>query len=291
VRARPGSEAHKQLFCKHFMQSHRAYDPRDLSWPELDTPTLERLRALPFWGEALSTEQETGAKIVAYARTVADPLLRDAIAMQGVEEERHALFLETLMERYGIVPVRRPVAALPARLEQAFVDAGYGECVDSFFAFGLFDVASRSGFFPPALLDVVEPILSEEARHIVFFANWEAHTQARTGHGLLVLRAARSIRYYVRAARQRLGVFRNAGGPGFTAGGARTVTLGLTPEHFLETCLRENAWRLAAFPPELLRPRLVPALARLALRGLRLAARRPANPRSGPLTRHGTGAN
>ena len=275
MRTTPGSEGHKELFCETFIRSHRGYDPRELAWPELDGATLQRMRALPFWGEALSTEQETGAKIVAYARTVTDPLLRDAIAVQGLEEERHALLLETLIERYGITAAPRRGPALPPDLEQAFVDAGYGECIDSFFAFGLFAVAGRSGFFPRALLEVVEPILAEEARHIVFFVNWEAYNRSHTGRRLLAVRAARAIRYYVRAVRRRLGVFRDAGASGFTAGGAHTVALNLTPERFLQTCLQENARRLAGFPPELLRPRVVPAIARLTLRGLRLAARRP----------------
>jgi hypothetical protein len=60
-------------------------------------------------------------------------------------------------------------------------------------------------------------------------------------------------------------------------------TYALTPSSFLETCLAENARRLAPLPPELLRPRLMPALARTFLRALRLSprarAQRPPPPR------------
>jgi len=268
---RIGSDRHQALYCESFIASHRTYEPDDVRWPDLPDETVERLRALPFWGEALGTEQETGAKITAYAATVSDPLLRRAIALQGAEEVRHARLLEGLIRHYGIVAAPRLSYPLPADLEQAFVDAGYGECMDSFFAFGLFEIAGASGFFPSSLLQAVEPIVDEEARHIVFFANWEAHQQFRRGRGIKVRRFTRALRYYVRAVRRRLGVFRDASGSGFTAGGAGHLQLGtLTPASFLETCLRENARRLAPLPPELLRPRLMPALARTALRAIRL---------------------
>jgi hypothetical protein len=269
---RIGSNQHRQLFCESFIASHRPYDPADVRWPELPADTVERLRALPFWGEALGTERDTGAKLTAYAGTVSDPLLREAIALQGVEEVRHARLLEGLMRRYDIAIVPRLSNPLPDDLEQAFVDAGYGECMDSFFAFGLFKIAGDSGFFPQSLLRTVEPIVDEEARHIVFFVNWEAHQQLRR-RGVTVLRFARALRYYMRAARRRRGAFRGASGSGFTASGASHLDLAtLTPSSFLETCLAENARRLAPLPPELLRPRLMPALARTFLRILRLTS-------------------
>ncbi|HUL61259.1 MAG TPA: hypothetical protein VLU43_18415 [Anaeromyxobacteraceae bacterium] len=267
-----GTEQHKQLFCESFIASHRPYRAEDVPWPELPPATVERLRALPFWGEALGTERDTGAKITAYARTVADPLLREAIALQGMEEVRHAGLLEGLMARYEISAAPRLSSPLPADLDQAFVDAGYGECMDSFFAFGLFKLAGDSGFFPPNLLGAVEPIVAEEARHIVFFANWEAYHQLRRHRGAKALRFARALRFYVRAVRRRLGALRGASrsGSGFTASGAADLELpALTPAAFLETCLAENARRLAPFPPALLRPRLMPALARTFLRALR----------------------
>ncbi|HTY79983.1 MAG TPA: ferritin-like domain-containing protein [Candidatus Bathyarchaeia archaeon] len=269
TRLRLGSTEHRDLFCDSFVASHIHYDPERLPWPELDPDVLERLQGIPFWGEALATETETGEKITAYATRVADPVLQRALALQGREEMRHAALLATLIRTYAITAVPRRVLPLPDDLEVAFVDAGYGECIDSFFAFGLFAIAGRSGFFPAPLLAVMEPIVAEEARHIVFFANWEAYRGVQRRRGALILRGLRSLRYYVRAVRRRLGVFRNAGGSGFTAGGAASVVRDLTPASFLETCLAENARRLAAFDPGLLRPRLMPALARGVLRSLR----------------------
>jgi hypothetical protein len=52
-----GSESHKELFCRSFIESHIEFEPEQLSWPTVDSVTLERLQGIPFWREALSTEQ------------------------------------------------------------------------------------------------------------------------------------------------------------------------------------------------------------------------------------------
>jgi hypothetical protein len=267
---RVGSEAHKELFCRSFIAMHREFDPEKLPWPDLEGPALDRLRGLPFWEEAIATETAAGVKISTYARLISDPLLREAVALQGAEELRHAALLSTLVARYDIRVAQRASVQLPSKPEQAFVDLGYGECIDSFFAFGLFEVARQSDFFPKPLLDVVEPILDEEARHIVFFVNWEAYHQCHGGRGHTMQRAARALRYYSRAVRRRFGAVRSSAGAGFTMSGSSSVTAYLTPKTFLGVCLSENARRLAGFDSGLLRPRFVPTLAGLALRGLRL---------------------
>ncbi len=49
---------------------------------------------------------------------------------------------------------------------------GAGECIDSFFAFGFLQISKNSEDYPSALIEVMEPIVQEEARHIMFIHNW-----------------------------------------------------------------------------------------------------------------------
>lgn len=269
-----GSESHKELFCRSFMASHRQYEPEQLPWPELDSTTLERLREIPFWDEALNTEQQAGGMLNAYAATVDDPLLRDAIALQGREESRHAQVIETLVEHYGLKATRSP-NEISDSSESAFTRFGYGECFDSFFAFGLFEIARQSGFVPESLLTTFDPILNEEARHMVFFVNWVAYQQVNHGRGAEMLRGMHSLWHYSGSLRRRLSSFRSTNknqgsGKGFTASGAGAVTVNLTPEKFLSTCLQENSRRMSVYDDRLLRPQVMPAIASFALRGFKL---------------------
>ena len=63
-----GSDTHKELFCREFIETHQRYNVADLPWPELDEISLARLRSLPFWEEAVSTEFSTAAKVSAQAQ-------------------------------------------------------------------------------------------------------------------------------------------------------------------------------------------------------------------------------
>src|SRR5262249_14383294 len=132
--------------------------------------------------------------------------LRDAIAMQAYEEERHAALLEELLAHYGIA-CPDDKAEKPRDAEWGFLRMGYGECFDSFFAFGLFKVASDTGFFAPPLVEIFDGVMQEEARHILFFANWAAHR----GHRLsLVQRPWFLFRRLAGVGLQALGRVRTA---------------------------------------------------------------------------------
>src|SRR5262245_7174114 len=116
-----GSEEHKERYCRQFIASHESFEPDRLPWPELDGTALARLRSVPFWQEVLRTERRAGTIVNAFAGTIEDPLVRDAVTLQGVEEARHARLIEVMIDRYGIQIVEPPLERLPADIETAFI--------------------------------------------------------------------------------------------------------------------------------------------------------------------------
>ncbi|XGV96930.1 MAG: ferritin-like domain-containing protein [Leptolyngbya sp. BL-A-14] len=278
-----GSEAHKELFCRSFMESYQEYEPAKLPWPTLDAAALERLRGIPFWQEALRVERRAGVMVTAFAETISDPMIREAIALQAKEETRHGRLIQFLIEHYDVKIDEPPAAEIPANIEQEFIDFGFGECLDSYFAFGMFGLARETNYFPEALFTIFDPILHEEARHIVFFTNWVSYLQVQQGRGFAPLRGLYSGWHYGRALLHLAQIFGNAGdgtGEVFTATGAGTFADNLTPDRVFSMCLRENAQRMSVFDERLLQPRLLPRLSAIALRTLRLLPRRQPAPQA-----------
>jgi len=268
-----GSQAHKELFCQSFIDSYQDYEPETLPWPQLDDAALARLRGIPFWQEALRTERQAGVMVSAFAETITDPMIRAAIALQAKEEARHGRLLEFLINHYD-VPINEPPAPkAPPNIEQEFIDFGFGECLDSYFAFGMFELARQTNYFPEALFTIFDPILYEEARHIVFFVNWVSYLQVHQGLGFAPLRGAHAGVHYGRALLHLAKAFSNAGdgtGEGFTATGAGTFADNLTPARVFSVCLQENEKRMSSFDDRLLQPNLLPKLSAIALRVLNL---------------------
>lgn len=169
-----GTDEHNRGFCDEFIASHSPYDPEALAWPDLDDAALERLRAIPFWPEVLYTERRAGAIVEAYGATIGDPSVRRAVMLQGFEEARHARLLRLMIQRYGIAADEHPLEEPSPDLYRAFADFGDGECLDAFLGFGVFKIARRAGYLPEPMFAILETLLHEENRHIVFFVNWMA---------------------------------------------------------------------------------------------------------------------
>ncbi|HEX4079198.1 MAG TPA: hypothetical protein VHX61_10040 [Rhizomicrobium sp.] len=159
-----GSGVHKTLFCRTLLDTFDPCRPAVLDWPKLDDAARERLVNLPIWDIAVQTEGRAGLRVKTYGEQIADPLLAKAIALNALEESRHKHVLSNLVEAYGIrlAPEREYIR--PRDAEWAFMVTGYSECIDSFFAFGLFELARRSGIFPPELVATFEPVMQEEGR-------------------------------------------------------------------------------------------------------------------------------
>ena len=148
---------------------------------------------------------------------------------------------------------------------------GFSECVDSFFAFGLFDVAKRSGFFPSELVDTFEPVIQEEARHILLFANWLAWHRRRLPLWKRAWFELRVAAVWVFLVWERIGIARGMDGgaskpadSNFTLSGSKSVSdADIGPLALMEICLAENDRRFVGYDGRLLRPTTTPALARL----------------------------
>ncbi len=271
---RIGSEDHKRLFCRTFIETHDPFKPEEIDWPDLDEESLARLKSLPVWNEAARTEAATAVKVQALGRTEPDPVLAEAIALQGYEESRHADVIQRLTRRYGIAVTPYPEPEIPKDPTWAFLRTGYGECLDSFFAFGLFALGSRSGLFPPRIVSIFETIMQEEARHILFIVNWAAYLRARRP---LPLRPAFDARRgwnivaqavdRVRGALQMGGAAAGESQDGFTLK-SHTSFSDFSLRPFLKLCLSENERRFSPYDRRLLRPVLVPSSVKALLKVL-----------------------
>ena len=146
-----GSAEHKELFCRFFIDTHITFDPAAIDWPELDEGSLKLLHSLPVWAEAMETERMGTCTVQSWAELQTDPLIRQAVALQGQEEARHAAIIQGLTTRYGITLPTLPPPVPPVDAEWDFLRFGYSECFDAFFTFALFAIAQGFRVDPAAL--------------------------------------------------------------------------------------------------------------------------------------------
>jgi hypothetical protein len=206
--------------------------------------------------------------VSAFAQTIDDPQIREAIAVQGIEEARHARIMSQLIERYGLtandvdVEVRPPV-------KDEFVTFGYEECLDFFMGAGLFGLATKIDIFPLDLVSIFDEVLIEEARHITFFINWYRYEEARAGRDGRITRHVTAIKNYLHSLQQLVRSFSGVETTGFAAVGAKEIVGEMTPAMFLEAALAQNRRMLGLLDPRLIKPGLLPVLAATLLTLLR----------------------
>src|SRR5438309_640362 len=248
-----GSEAHKQAFCHMLLDTHNSYRPSVVDWPILESEARDRLVSLPIWDIAMQTEGNASLRVLSYAETIEDPLLREAVEIDGFEETPHKQVLSNLVQAYGIPIAPEPEYLRPRHPEWAFLLAGFCECVDTFFALGLFELAKRSGFFPPALVDTFEPVVQEEGRHILFFVNWVAWHRRNLPLWRRVLFAAKILSVWAFLTWERIGIARGIEGgcgakPGtepqdnnFVFTGSKAISSGnVSAAAVIDVCLSEH---------------------------------------------------
>ena len=284
---RAGGEAHRQAVCRMFRETFNPYKPSVIDWPKLDAEARERLISLPIWDIAVQTEGKARLRMLSYARAAPDRLWAGAVELNGWEEGRHKQVLSNLVAAYGIALAPEPPYVEPHDTEWAYLVTGFSECIDSFFAFGLFELARRSGFFPPELVDTFEPVMQEECRHILLFANWLAAHRRTMAWWRRPWFEARVLAVWAFLGWERIGIARGMDDkPGetvkqdnnFTLNGSKAVSdTDVDVGDLMDLCLAENDRRFAGYDPRLRRPTTAPNLVRLARRVMRL--RRPSRAR------------
>jgi hypothetical protein len=279
---RIGSEAHKTLFCRMLLETFNPYRPAVIDWPVLDDDARSRLVSLPIWDIAVQTEGKASLRVRSYAQQVSDDaLLRKAIELNAFEEARHKHVLSNLVEAYGIVLVPEPDYPPPSDPEWAFMVTGFSECIDSFFAFGLFELARRSGYFPTELVETFEPVMQEEGRHILFFVNWVSWRRRNLPFWKKPIFLARIAAVWLFLVWERIGLASSLGKEpeqdnNFTLTGAKSVGVEIEPADLLDICLAEHDRRLASYDRRLLRPRATPFMVGMARRFMRARGSTPA---------------
>lgn len=271
----PGTDRHRIETCRMFRDTFNPYRPAVLDWPALEPETLRRIVSLPIWDIAVQTEGKARLRMAAYAKTLPDPDMRDALALNAWEESRHKEVLSRMVAAYGIQLAPEAKYEYPRDPEWAYLVTGYSECIDSFFAFGLFEAARRSGLFPAELVDTFEPVMQEECRHILLFANWAAWHRARLPWWRRIAFEARVLAVWGFLGWERIGLARSMDAQGnqqaqdnnFTVKGAQAVTDGgIGARELMALCLTENERRFAGYDTRLLRPTTMPRLVKFALR-------------------------
>jgi hypothetical protein len=268
---KPGADAHFQMLTRLLLETYNPYKPAVLNWPKLEPEALARITSLPIWDIAVQTEIKASMRIEAFAKTVRHPALREALLHMAGEEARHRDVLSRLVAAYDIKMQPDPVYALPTDREWGFMVTGYSECVDSFFAYGLFEMAKRSGYFPPELVETFEPVVQEEGRHILFFTNWIAWHKARMPLWRRPYFALKTAAVWAFLIWERMGIAKDVDGlekgdANFTVNGSKALADEMDPAKLIDICLEEDAKRMAGYDPRLLRPVTMPKLARLARR-------------------------
>jgi hypothetical protein len=140
------------------------------------------------------------------------------------------------------------------------MQTGAGECIDSFFAFGFIQISKTSQNYPLDLIKVMEPIVQEEARHIMFIQNWLLYMRHSQKFPHPQIHWVKTMLAFALAGWSRLMDLKKMGSASFTLQATKLEKSSLKPKEFINLCLQENKKRLEEFDPRLYRPKLIPRM-------------------------------
>ena len=144
-----GSEAHKAAFCRMFRETFNPYKPSVIPWPKLDPEALRRLTCAADLGHrGADRGQGAAAHAVLCRRHCATRPCRRRSGRTAGRKAATRRCCPTSSQTYGIALAPEPPYLEPRDPEWAYLVTGFSECIDSFFAFGLFELARQSGYLP-----------------------------------------------------------------------------------------------------------------------------------------------
>ena len=115
--------------------------------------------------------------------------------------------------------------------------------------------------------------MQEEGRHILFFVNWAAWHRRNMPLWRRPFFELKVLAVWLFLIWERIGIARDVGGGAqdnnFTVTGAKALGDDVNVAGLIDLCLAENDRRMARYDRRLLRPSVVPALARFVRRFMR----------------------
>ena len=138
------------------------------------------------------------------------------------------------------------------------MSTGAGECIDSFFAFGFLEISKRTGNYPIELIEVMEPIVQEEARHILFIQNWLLYQRYKRPYMLRGIHFLMTMWAFASTGWSRLMELKNLGGSAFTMQARKQEGSSMSLKEFICLCQEENNHRLDLYDSRLARPKIIP---------------------------------
>ena len=249
-----GSYESKKRFCQYLIESHIPGSSGNQHWPTLEPLLIERIQSLSFWRECLLTQHYRAQIVCAFAQTLKDPMVKEAVTLQGQEQMHLVATLQSFLKTYNIPSPALPVVTIPKNLESAFIEVGYQNALDFFWVDGLRAAAHQAKFIPDELDQHFGLLCAEQTRHTVFLVNWMAYQKVKLKKRWGEWRAAPALW-------NRSGRFVRL----MTAFGTKDVDerpdamrwmMRFSPETFLSLCLFTQKQRMQTFDAELLQPQL-----------------------------------